>query len=92
MIKMSRISKEEKEITRTYKKGEWHSIGKSKLKPYKTYANATFKKDKRVNIRISSKDLNQIQKLAIEEGLPYQTLIASILHKYVSGKLKPSKT
>ncbi|GJM41288.1 MAG: hypothetical protein DHS20C20_15700 [Ardenticatenaceae bacterium] len=47
----------------------------------------TFKKDKRINIRISGRDLAAIQKRALEEGIPYQTLIASILHKYVSGSL-----
>jgi predicted DNA binding CopG/RHH family protein len=46
------------------------------------------RKDARVNIRISKYDLDCIRKKAIDEGLPYQTLIASILHKYASGKLK----
>ena len=50
-------------------------------------AQATFKKDRRVNIRISGQDLEALQKRAIEEGIPYQTLIASLLHKYVSGRL-----
>jgi predicted DNA binding CopG/RHH family protein len=54
---------------------------------YQEYARATFKKDRRVNIRISSKDLEGIQTRALEEGIPYQTLIASVLHKYVSGRL-----
>jgi predicted DNA binding CopG/RHH family protein len=40
-----------------------------------------------VNIRISAKDLEALQKRALEEGLPYQTLIASLLHKYVAGRL-----
>jgi len=47
----------------------------------------TFKKDKRINIRISNRDLVAIQRRALEEGMPYQTLVASILHKYVSGSL-----
>ena len=50
-------------------------------------AAATFRKDRRVNIRISSKDLEAIQKRALEEGLPYQTLMASVLHKYATGRL-----
>jgi hypothetical protein len=53
-----------------------------------TYAKATFRKDRRLNIRISTKDLEAIQKRALEEGLPYQTLIASLLHKYASGRLR----
>lgn len=53
---------------------------------YAQQAAATFKKDRRVNIRISSRDLEAIQKRALEEGLPYQTLIASVLHKYATGR------
>ena len=52
------------------------------------YAKATFRKDRRLNIRLSSKDLEAIQKRALEEGLPYQTLISSLLHKYAAGRLK----
>jgi hypothetical protein len=43
--------------------------------------------DRRVNIRLSSGDLSDIQVRALEEGVPYQTLIASVLHKYVAGRL-----
>ena len=52
------------------------------------YTKATFRKDRRLNIRLSSKDLEAIQKRALAEGLPYQTLISSLLHKYASGRLK----
>jgi len=52
------------------------------------YAKATFKKDRRLSIRISTKHLKAIQKRALEEGLPYQTLIASLLHKYACGRLR----
>jgi hypothetical protein len=55
---------------------------------YSRYAKTTFRKDRRLNIRLSSKDLEAIQKRALAEGLPYQTLIASLLHKYASGRLK----
>lgn len=51
-------------------------------------AEASFRKDKRINIRVSGRDLQALQRRAMEEGLPYQSLIASILHKYVSGSLK----
>jgi predicted DNA binding CopG/RHH family protein len=49
---------------------------------------ATFRKDKRINIRISEKDLVNLQKKALQEGLPFQTLISSILHKYITGQFK----
>ncbi|MFI5176888.1 MAG: antitoxin [Terriglobia bacterium] len=61
---------------------------RSEQRRYRRYAEATVRKDRRVNIRISSKDLLAIQKRAVEEGLPYQTLISSLLHKYVSGRLR----
>jgi predicted DNA binding CopG/RHH family protein len=55
---------------------------------YSRDARATFRKDRRLNIRLSSKDLEAIQKRALAEGLPYQTLISSLLHNYASGRLK----
>jgi predicted DNA binding CopG/RHH family protein len=82
--------KDEKEILDSFERGEWRSIKRARQERnrYVRYARATFRKDRRVNIRISSKDLESIQKRAIEEGLPYQTLISSLLHKYASGRLK----
>ena len=84
-----RLDREEAELLDSYESEEWHSIDSpdADMERYQEYATATFKKDKRVNIRISSKDLMSIQQRALEEGIPYQTLIASILHKYVSGRL-----
>ena len=70
--------------------GEWKSAGGGKRERtrFSRYAKATFRKDRRLNIRLSSKDLEAIQKRALAEGLPYQTLIASLLHKYATGRLK----
>jgi hypothetical protein len=62
--------------------------GKRERARFSRYAKATFKKDRRLNIRKSSKDLEAIQKRALAEGVPYQTLIASLLHKYAAGPLK----
>ena len=86
---MKRLDPEEKELLESYERNEWQSISglESESNRYREYARATFKKDKRVNIRISQKDLLTIQKKALDEGIPYQTLISSILHKYVSGRL-----
>ncbi|MDQ3348866.1 MAG: antitoxin [Acidobacteriota bacterium] len=71
-------------------RGEWKSTGggKGERTRYTRYAKATFRKDRRLNIRLSSKDLEAIQKRALAEGLPYQTLIASLLHEYASGRLR----
>jgi predicted DNA binding CopG/RHH family protein len=87
------LTKEEKELLESYEKDEWQSIpgAKSASQRYRELAGATFKKDKRVNIRISEKDLVSLQKKAVEEGIPYQTLISSILHKYLSGRLAEKK-
>ena len=84
-----KLDTEEKELLATYEADEWQSVGDvaAEVQTYSEYATATFKKDKRVNIRISSKDLEALQKRALEEGLPYQTLIASVLHKFVNGRL-----
>ncbi len=64
----------------------------AKLARYGEYAKATFRKDRRINIRISTKDLEALQKRALEEGIPYQTLVSSVLHKYVSGRLGERRT
>ncbi|MDA0737805.1 MAG: hypothetical protein O2999_07290 [Nitrospirae bacterium] len=84
----------DEEILAAYDSGKLKSISPSKnlLKKYQEAARATFIKDRRVNIRLSSPDLMDIQARALEEGMPYQTLIASVLHKFVTGRLveKPS--
>lgn len=84
-----RLESDEKKLLKSVESGEWKSTGSKRDRTrYARYAKATFKKDRRLNIRISSKDLEAIQKQALIEGLPYQTLIASLLHKYASGRLK----
>ena len=91
---MNKADKFEKEIESLYDKGELVSErpAKAERDTFKAAAQATFAKDRRVNIRLSSPDLLDIQARALEEGVPYQTLIASVLHKFVSGRLteKPS--
>lgn len=84
---MGKLNKNEKELLDSFEKREWKSVTNlSKRKTeLKEYARDTIKKNKRVNIRISERDLNELQRIAVREGLPYQTLIASILHKYVNG-------
>lgn len=85
---MPRIDRYESELIAAYNKGALGSVAtKSELSKLKAAARATAIKDRRVNIRLSSGDLRDIQVKALEEGLPYQTLIASVLHKYVTGKL-----
>jgi predicted DNA binding CopG/RHH family protein len=84
-----KLDADEKELLESAERGEWKSAGgKRERTRYARYAKATFRKDRRLNIRLSSKDLEAIQKRALAEGLPYQTLISSLLHKYASGRLK----
>ena len=85
-----KLEADEKELLESLDSGEWKSAkgGKRERARYSRYAKATFRKDRRLNIRLSSKDLEAIQKRALAEGLPYQTLIASLLHKYASGRLR----
>ena len=87
---MTKLEKSERELLESVESGEWRTVpGKDlELDRYREYARATFRKDRRVNIRISSKDLDALQKRALREGIPYQTLISSILHKFVSGTIK----
>jgi predicted DNA binding CopG/RHH family protein len=88
VIKM-KLNKQEKQIVESVERGEWRSVRgvKKQIKRYKEYAKATVRKDKRVNIRMSEKDLIRIRKKAMEEGLPYQTLISSVLHRYANNRL-----
>ena len=90
---MSTLDRQERGLLASVERGEWKSVAglARERKRYQEYAKATLKKDRRVNIRISSKDLEAIQNRAMEEGIPYQTLISSLLHKYVSGRLVERK-
>lgn len=86
----SKLNVEEKEILDAFENGGLKPIRNSAalFSRLKTAARNTIKKDKRVNIRISAKDLAELQVKAIEDGIPYQTLMLSVLHKYISGKFK----
>lgn len=86
---MGKSSTEEKDILESVDSGDWRSIRDKERESerYQLYARETFRKDRRVNIRLAGRDLEAIQKRAMNEGIPYQTLIASILHKYAAGRL-----
>jgi predicted DNA binding CopG/RHH family protein len=85
---MSKVDAYEKEVLDGYESGVLKSVAtREELARLKAAARATAIKDRRVNIRLSTGDLSDIQVRALEEGVPYQTLIASVLHKYVTGRL-----
>lgn len=88
MSKKKYIDKEEQEIIESYDKGEWNSISSKEQDVYIDAAKKSHLKNKRINIRLTEKDYNDIQIKAMEQGIPYQTLISSIIHKYNKGTLK----
>jgi len=91
---MKKLDQEESEILEAFESGKLKRVkGASDIrKRHQLYAEAMFKKDARINIRLTSKDLRGLQKKALSEGIPYQTLVASILHKYVEGRLRENNS
>jgi predicted DNA binding CopG/RHH family protein len=89
---MSKLDQEEQEILEAYESGKTKRAKNAAQtqQRHQEYAEAMFRKDARINIRLTSKDLRGLQKRALAEGIPYQTLIASVLHKYVEGRLRES--
>lgn len=87
------IDREEKELMDSIERGEWRPVKNIEQEKKNAIAAArnTLKKEKRINLRLTEKDYHQIQLKAIEEGIPYQTLISSIVHKYLNGSLTPKR-
>ena len=83
------LDEEEKELMASLESEEWQTVAnfEQKKEEAEVAARNTIKKDKRINLRLTQKDYQEIQIKAIEEGVPYQTLIASIVHKYLNGTL-----
>ncbi len=89
-MKKYQLDKEEQEILEAIENGDWELVKpkKAELEHYAEIAKNTLRKDQRMNIRISKGDMSRIKAKAAEEGVPYQTLVTSIIHKYVSGNLE----
>ena len=87
-----KLDKYEEEMLAAFEAGALLPIAtKEELEQIRESARATSTKDQRINIRLSAGDLRDIQVKAMQEGMPYQTLIASVLHKYVTGRLAEKK-
>jgi len=86
---MKKLDAFEKDLLAAVEAGELKSTSPTKrhLNKFKAAATATYIKDRRINIRLSSPDLMDIQARALQEGIPYQTFIASVLHTFASGRL-----
>lgn len=83
------LDEEERDLIESYERDEWVPIPnmEARITEYQEAARTFFRKDRRVNIRISNRDILALQEIAQEDGIPYQTLMSSILHKYVTGRL-----
>jgi predicted DNA binding CopG/RHH family protein len=81
-----KLSKQETRLRQSVERGEWKS-SRSGTTTYATVAKATLRKNRRINIRINEADLEAIQKRALEEGIPYQSLVSSVLHKYATRRI-----
>ncbi len=84
------LDKNEKEILKDFEAGKLKRVSdtKKKVSSYKQYARETLNKTRNINIRLSNKDLQKIKARAIQKGMPYQTLISSLLHQYSTGRVK----
>ncbi len=84
------LDDEERDIIESVERGEWTSVKnlEQEIRKHQQYAKNTLRKDKRVNIRISSRDLEALQSRAVEDGILYQSLMASVLHRFVAGRFK----
>ncbi len=83
------LDQEEKDLMESIERDEWQQVTNLDQEKKRAIAAAknTLKKDKRINLRLTQKDYKQIQIRAVEEGIPYQTLISSIVHRYLNGSL-----
>jgi predicted DNA binding CopG/RHH family protein len=90
---MVELDSEEREVLDAYHEGrlERVALDAREVEAYREAARAVARKDRRVNIRLSARDLEDLQVRAREEGMPYQTLMASVLHKYAAGELVPKE-
>jgi len=88
-MKDFKLDDEEQELLNSIESGEWQSVDNvsEAIKEHQNIAKNSLKKDKRINIRLSSTDLELLKTTAAELGLPYQTLVSSVLHQYVTGRL-----
>ncbi|MBN1393571.1 MAG: hypothetical protein JW959_00875 [Pirellulales bacterium] len=92
-MRKKRINDEERALSESFERGEWRTAKRLRRekRTLRDAARRTLQKDARINIRLSSKDLRDVQTIAAQEGIPYQTLVSSIIHKYVSGTLTDNK-
>jgi predicted DNA binding CopG/RHH family protein len=91
---MDIIDKTETELIASIENDEWQPFKDSAIvkRQLQAAARSTMLKDQRMNIRIAKRDMESLRARALREGMPYQTLVSSILHKYVTGQLMEKKS
>jgi predicted DNA binding CopG/RHH family protein len=87
------LDEEERDLFQSIEKDEWTEVPDVERfkEDARRYAEATIRKDRRMNIRISDRDLRNLKKKAMEEGIPYQTMVSMVLHKYLAGRFSEQK-
>lgn len=92
MTKIKYVDKDEMELAKSLETEKWVSdLSDKEKKQYEKYARNSLTKQKRINIRMTERDLKRIQAKAIEEGIPYQSLVSMLIHKYNEGKVSIHK-
>lgn len=92
MKKITYLDKDEKELAESLEKEEWISdLDRKEKRRFEAYARYSLNKQRRINIRMTERDLKKIRAKAIEEGIPYQSLISMLIHKFNEGKVTLSK-
>ena len=88
-MKTTITKKEEQELIASVERGEWKSVKdmEKEIAQHRLIARETMKKDQRINVRLTRHDLTSLKTKAAHEGMPYQTLVASLIHKYVTGQM-----
>jgi len=87
------VDDDEREIMGSLEAGEWTTVADANDRKNEAIeiARSTMRKDRRMNVRISERDMRNLKIRAAEEGIPYQTLVTMVLHKYVTGQLTESR-
>jgi len=88
------LNDDERSLMDSVERGEWQPVKNQtgQMATARLRARATFRKDQRMNIRIAGSDLVALKARALTEGIPYQTLVSSIIHKYVEGRLTEGRS
>lgn len=84
------LTNEEKELLEEFEKGQWMEVKNAEEKKalYESYARNTLNKLKNINIRVTFRDLQKVKARAIEQGLPYQSIVSALIHQYANRKIK----